>query len=196
MGDGPGKWNEPTVARERIYQGKIVSLDVLTVRLPNGREAKREIVRHPGAVAVLAVTGEGKILLVRQFRKALEKTTFEIPAGKLEPGEDPEAAARRELKEETGRSGGVWHHVFDFYTSPGFADEKMHFFAATGLSSGEAAPDEDEFVETVEVSDEEIDRMIRDGAICDAKTLTAVYWWRAHDEHRRRDGRIPPRVAF
>ncbi|MEC1961090.1 ADP-ribose pyrophosphatase, partial [Bacillus subtilis] len=114
---------EKTIAKEQIFSGKVIDLYVEDVELPNGKASKREIVKHPGAVAVLAVTDEGKIIMVKQFRKPLERTIVEIPAGKLEKGEEPEYTALREPEEETGYTAKKLTKITAFYTSPGFADE-------------------------------------------------------------------------
>ncbi|KFZ39633.1 MULTISPECIES: NUDIX hydrolase [Thermoactinomyces] len=169
---------EKTIATQKIFTGKVIDLQVDDVLLPNGNVSKREIVTHPGAVAVMALNEEDKLVLVRQFRKALEKTILEIPAGKLEKGEDPMDSARRELEEETGYQAGRLEEVVSFYTSPGFADEKIHLYWATGLQRGTRNPDEDEFVELVELTMEECFKRIETGEICDAKTIFAVYYWK------------------
>jgi ADP-ribose pyrophosphatase len=168
---------EKTIKSQTIYEGNIIRLQLDQVVLPDGRTSRREIVKHPGAVAVVAITDEKKLVLVRQFRKPLEKTILEIPAGKLEPGEDPRACAFRELEEETGYRAEEMTPLVSFYTSPGFADEIMHLFVANGLRKGEAQPDQDEFVELVELTLPEAWQRIADGEICDAKTVAAVYHW-------------------
>jgi ADP-ribose pyrophosphatase len=168
---------EKTIKSQTIYEGNIIRVQLDQVALPDGRTSQREIVKHPGAVAVVAITDEKKLVLVRQFRKPLEKTILEIPAGKLEPGEDPRACAFRELEEETGYRAEEMTPLVSFYTSPGFADEIMHLYVATGLHRGEARPDQDEFVELVELTLPEAWQRIADGEICDAKTVAAVYHW-------------------
>ncbi|HEY2495337.1 MAG TPA: NUDIX hydrolase [Paenibacillus sp.] len=167
---------EITLSTQSIFQGKIISLQVDTVQLPNGNTATREVVRHPGAVAVLALH-EGKLIVVDQYRQPLGRCEVEIPAGKLEQGEDPLEAAVRELKEETGYSCGEMKHLQSFYTSPGFADELIHLYVTEDLTVGEMAPDEDEFLEMSELTLEEAYRYIQEGRISDAKTIMAVYAW-------------------
>src|SRR5690606_11650949 len=121
--DGPmDKFEERTVHTETIYDGKIIRLEIDDVILPDGKPAKRELVRHPGAVALIPITDDGKLVMVEQYRKALGTTLLEVPAGKLEPGEAPEVTARRELEEETGYACGNLELVTTFATSPGFAD--------------------------------------------------------------------------
>ncbi len=127
------KFEEKTIHTEKLFEGKVVRLQIDDVELPNGKTSKREIIKHPGAVAVLALTPENKIVLVEQYRKPMERALVEIPAGKLEPGEKPEVTAVRELEEETGYECNRLDHIISFYTSPGFADELIHLYLATGL---------------------------------------------------------------
>ncbi|RUL55100.1 NUDIX hydrolase [Lysinibacillus antri] len=174
------KFEEKTIHSNEIFKGKIISLKVDDVLLPNGKESKREIVNHPGAVAVIAVTDEGKLILVEQYRKALERSIIEIPAGKLEPGEAPEVTARRELEEETGLGCHTLTYLQTFATSPGFADEIIHLYVAEDLFEIEekAELDEDEFVEILKVSIDEAEEMVQNKRIYDAKTAFAVLWMR------------------
>nr|WP_270895503.1 NUDIX hydrolase [Aliibacillus thermotolerans] len=169
-------FREKTIRTKSIYKGKIIDVNVYDVSLPNGGESKREVAHHPGAVAVIAMTESGKIVLVRQFRKALEKEIYEIPAGKLEQGEAPIETAYRELEEETGYRAKELTEITSFYTSPGFSDEIIYLFEAKQLSKGVAQGDEDEFVEMVEVTLEEAQQMIKTKAIHDAKTVFAIYY--------------------
>ncbi|WP_425313157.1 NUDIX hydrolase [Paenibacillus mangrovi] len=168
------KLDEVTVSTKPIFDGKVISLQIDTVRLPDGSTASREIIKHPGAVAVLAVH-DGKIIMVDQFRQAMGRCELEIPAGKLEKGEDPLEAAKRELQEETGYVCKDLRLLHSFYTSPGFADEIIHLYVAEELESGDAAPDEDEFLELYELTLEEAEAAIGSGRISDAKTIMAVY---------------------
>lgn len=172
------KFEEKTISSERIYEGKIINLKVDEVNLPNGRTSKRELIEHPGAVAILAITAEKKIIMVEQYRKALERSIIEVPAGKLEKGETPETTAMRELEEETGYTADSLQLIQSFSTSPGFADEVVHLFFAEGLRKSEsgAVTDDDEFVELMEVTVEEAEQMMRDNRIYDAKTAFAVLW--------------------
>lgn len=169
---------EKTLHTEEIYSGKIISLQLQDVELPNGKTSKREIIKHPGAVAVVAVTDENKIVMVEQYRKALERTIVEIPAGKLEKGEEPSVCARRELEEETGYECESIELLVSFYTSPGFADEIVHLYVAKGLKQKEnaAAPDEDEFVNLEELTLEEALQYMKEQKIYDAKTVYAVQY--------------------
>ncbi|WP_210365632.1 NUDIX hydrolase [Bacillus sp. REN3] len=173
-----GPLEERTLKTEQVFSGKVISLQIDEVELPNGNTSKREIVKHPGAVAVIPVTEDNKIVMVEQYRKALEKTIIEIPAGKLEPGEQPEICAARELEEETGYGCTEMEYLISFYTSPGFADEIIHIYKAAGLEKKEnaAAADEDEFVNLMEVSLEEAVQLTKDQKIHDAKTIYAVQY--------------------
>jgi ADP-ribose pyrophosphatase len=172
------KLEEKTLHSEEIFSGKVISLHLQDVELPNGKQSKREIVKHPGAVAILAVTNDDKIIMVEQYRKALERTIVEIPAGKLEKGEKPAVCARRELEEETGYGCERLELLTSFYTSPGFADEIVHVYLAKGLSKIEnsAALDEDEFVNLEELTLEEALQYVKEQKIYDAKTIYAVQY--------------------
>jgi ADP-ribose pyrophosphatase len=169
-------FEEQTMETKPIFQGKVISLQVDTVRLPNGEQATRELVKHPGAVAVLALVDD-KLLVVEQFRKPLERSLVEIPAGKLEPGEPLEEAALRELAEETGYTAKSVRLLQSVAVSPGFADEIVHLYVAEGLTKGEAHPDEDEFLHVEAITLQQAQLYIAEGRIADAKTLLAVYAW-------------------
>lgn len=169
---------EKTIQTEEIFSGKVIRLQLEDVELPNGKIGRREIVKHPGAVAIIAITEENKILMVEQYRKALERTIIEIPAGKLEKGEQPSNCARRELEEETGYECKSLELLVSFYTSPGFSDEIVHLYIASGLSKKEnsAALDEDEFINLEEVTLDEAIRYVKEQKIYDAKTIFAVQY--------------------
>lgn len=168
--------NERTIKSDKIYQGKIINLRVDTVELPDKKYSKREIVEHPGAVAILPMTSERKIIMVRQYRKSVEDILLEIPAGKLEIGEKPLECAKRELLEETGYRCDNLEHIFDFYTSPGFSNETISLYFAKNLIKDVAQPDEDEYIEIEEYEVEELINMIEEGKIVDAKTIVAIYY--------------------
>lgn len=173
-----GNMEEKTVKKDKIYSGKVIDLYVEEVELPNGKAGKREIVKHPGAVAVIALTPDQKIVMVKQYRKPLERTIVEIPAGKLEKNEDPQEAALRELEEETGYTAPSLRKVASFYTSPGFADELIHIYIADKIELLETKKelDEDEFVELQLVSLEEAQQLVDSQEIFDAKTAYAVQY--------------------
>lgn len=171
------KFNEKTIHDEQIFQGKMINLHVQTVELPNGKYSKREIVRHPGAVAILPFTTDGKLIVVEQFRKALDRSIIETPAGKLERNEETLLCAMRELKEETGYTSKQITYLVSFYTSPGFADEIIHLYIAYDCVPGENQLDEDEFVEPLTITLEEARQMIKNQQIIDAKTILSIYYW-------------------
>lgn len=172
------KFEEKTYETETIYTGKIVQLDLDSVTLPDGNTSKRELIRHPGAVAVIALTKEGKMVCVEQYRKAMEKSIIEIPAGKLEPGEDPKPCALRELEEETGYTSDDLEYITSFYTSPGFADEIVHLYFTDQITPMDVQPDgdEDEFVELMELTLEEAEALEKEQRIHDAKTAYAILY--------------------
>jgi ADP-ribose pyrophosphatase len=170
------KFEEKTIETKPVYDGKVISLRVDTVELPDGNTSKRELIKHPGAVAIIPITKEGKIIFVEQYRKALEKSIVEIPAGKLELGEAPEVTAIRELEEETGYTAKQLKKLGSFYTSPGFADELLHVYEAEELEllTEKVAGDEDEFVELLELTLEEAEALVEEERIHDAKTMYAL----------------------
>ncbi len=166
--------HEATTGARTVYDGRVVRLDVLDVRLEDGSPAKREIVRHAPAVAVLPRLPDGTFLLVRQFRKAMEADVLELCAGLNEPGEAPEAAARRELREETGCTAEGLVHLGTIYASPGYTDEVIDlYYAECPAPRAEVSLDEDERVEVVPLREAEIEAMLRDNRIRDGKTVAA-----------------------
>lgn len=164
---------EKTLQEEILYSGKILNLKKLRVELENGIQADREIVEHNGAVAVIAER-EGKMLFVKQFRKAYEEYVLEIPAGKLEIGEEPLTCAKRELEEETGYRAEEWKLLQLVYPSPGFCTEKIYLFQAGNLSQGVAGPDEDENLEVHWLTLAEVKHRVHAGEIRDAKSLAGI----------------------
>lgn len=169
------------LASERIYTGKVLSLDVDTVRFPDGTTGDLEMIRHPGASAVLPFLSDPKgedpqILLIRQFRYAANGYVYEIPAGRLEPGEKPKDCARRELLEETGCHASGVEYLTTIFTTPGFTDEQIHLFMATGVTGGEAKLENDEFVELQPRPLSQALRMIQAGEIQDAKTVVTILY--------------------
>lgn len=166
---------EITVNSEKIFEGKIINLRVDTVELPNKKYAKREIVEHKGAAAIVAIDND-EIILIKQYRKAVEDFLYEIPAGKLELNEDPLNCASRELIEETGYCANRIEKLTEFYTCPGFSNEKIHLYKATELKQVGNNLDEDEFIEVVKVSIDEAKEMINQNKILDAKTQIAILY--------------------
>jgi ADP-ribose pyrophosphatase len=159
----------------------VINLDIDQVRFPNGRVGELEIIRHSGASAVIPFLGDPAgddptILLIRQYRYAADGFIYEIPAGRLEPDEPPEQCAVRELREETGCTAAKMEHLYTMYTTPGFTDEKIHLFVATGLQRGESALESDEFVEVVPTAMSAALRLIKDGTINDAKTALSILY--------------------
>jgi len=165
---------EKRVDSKTLYRGKIVNLRVDTVTLPDGKKARREIVEHPGAVAVVPVLDDGSIVLVRQYRAPVGRVMLEIPAGTLKPGENPDSCAYRELEEETGFRAGKLERLITFYTSPGICNEIMYVYMASGLEKTAKAPDSDEFLEVTSVPLPRLMDMIARGEVVDGKTLVGV----------------------
>ena len=166
---------EQTVSSEHVFDGLILHIDHLTNRLPNGKLAKREVARHIGAAAVLPVDGDGNVYLVRQFRAPVGRVLMEIPAGKLDfRGEDRLAAAKRELREETGLEASQWTHLNDLLTTVGFCDECIGIYLAQGLTRGESHPDDDEFLNVVKLPYDEAMAMVANNEINDAKTVCVL----------------------
>ncbi|HEC2146488.1 TPA: NUDIX hydrolase [Staphylococcus delphini] len=176
-------FEEKTISKESIYKGKIIEVEKHKVCLPNNETAYREVVKHNGAVAICALTPEQQVILVKQYRKALEQELLEIPAGKLEPGEDRESAAMRELEEETGYKAKKLTLIGEVYGTPGFSNEKISVYFADDLVEGEVNLDEDEFVEKVLYSLEDVKKAIEARTIEDAKTFIAFQHLLLHYNH-------------
>ena len=174
---------EKQIASEEIFSGKVVRLVRDTVELPNGSLATREIVRHPGAVCVVPLTDEGEVVMERQFRYPFGRVLLEVPAGKLEPGEDPLMAARRELSEETGVVAETMENLGDFYGSVAIFDEVIYTFLARGLTFQKPHMDDDEFLNIERIPLETLKDMALKGEICDGKTQAAILktWMRVHE---------------
>jgi ADP-ribose pyrophosphatase len=176
---GSGENRPGRIESRRAYTGKVISLDVDTVRFPDGSVGELEMVRHPGASAVVPFLsdpagGDPQVLLIRQYRYAAEGYLYEIPAGRLNPEENPRDCALRELKEETGCSAEHVDELFTMYTTPGFTDEKIHLFMATGLTSGETKHEADEFLELQPMPLSQALQMIQAGEIQDSKTALGL----------------------
>lgn len=165
---------EKTVESKTLFEGHIVTLKLDRAQLPNGSLASREVVEHPGGVAVLPLDAEGRVIMVRQYRYPLHNTLLELPAGKLEKGEDHRVCGIRELQEEVGITADEVIYLGGLYLSPGYSNEVLHLYLARGLHQGECHPDEDEFLEIERVPfDKLLDMVMRD-EIYDAKTVAAV----------------------
>jgi ADP-ribose pyrophosphatase len=167
------------IASRRAYTGRVISLDVDQVRFPDGTTGELEIIRHPGASAIVPVLtdlagSDPQLLLLRQYRYAAAGTLYEIPAGRLDPGELPEGCARRELLEETGCTAASIVPLTSMFTTPGFTDERIHLFLATGLTRGEARREADEFIEVETVALSAALQMVENGTIQDAKTALGI----------------------
>ena len=177
--------NEVVVESEILRRGRYLTFRIDTIERADGSRAKREIVGHPGAVAILAIDPDDRVLLVRQFRVAAGRALLEVPAGTLDAAprtgaaEDHAAAARRELEEETGYRAGSWRHLASFWTAPGFATELMHLWLATDLTPADAdrlGPDEDERLELERLPFPDAVAAVEDGEIADAKSIVALLW--------------------
>jgi ADP-ribose pyrophosphatase len=171
----------PQLSTRRVYSGRIINLDIDTVRFPNGANGELEMIRHPGAAAVVPFLSDPagddpQILLLKQYRYAAEEFLYEIPAGRLDSGEDPRECARRELMEETGCEAQRIEHLYTFYTTPGFTDERIHAFIAVGLTHGQSRHETDEFITVETMTLSHALGLIEKGEIKDAKTaLTILY---------------------
>ena len=162
-----------------MYTGKVLNLDVDVVEFPNGKTGELEMIRHPGASAVVPFLSDPRgddpqLLLIKQYRYAAEGYMYEIPAGRLNPGEDPKDCAIRELREETGCSASSMEHMYTMYTTPGFTDERIHIFLATGLTHGPTAHEADEFLSSEAVSLRRALEMIKSGELNDGKTAAGI----------------------
>lgn len=165
---------EETMSTERIYNGRVLNLRIDTVELPDMKYGKREIIEHNGGVAIIALDEQKNILMVKQFRKAIEDVLLELPAGKLEAKEDPLECAKRELEEETGYKTENIELITSFYTSPGFSNEKLYIYLAKDLKKGTVNLDEGEFLESYKYKAQEVYKMIEENKIEDGKTILGL----------------------
>jgi ADP-ribose pyrophosphatase len=173
---------EETLSSQKVFEGRAVKLRIDSVKLPNGRETTREIVEHEDCVAIVALDDADNILLVKQFRKPVEKDLLEIPAGGIDPGESPEDAVRREMREETGFLPRKVAKLGGFYSSPGFCTEYLYLYLATDLVPKPLQAEDTDGITLVRVPLNEIPGLISSGAICDAKSIAGLL---AYMEYRR-----------
>lgn len=167
---------ETTIGSERVFDGKLLHINIDSVALPDGSHATREYVVHPGAVMVIPVLDDGRLLVERQYRYPLQRVFVEFPAGKLDAGEDPLECGKRELLEETGYSASEWEYLGEFHPLISYSTEVIHFYIARGLTKGRAKLDEGEFLEILPMSLDEIKAGILANQITDSKTIAGVFW--------------------
>lgn len=165
---------EKVESTEKIYEGKIIDVERLEVSLPSGKKSTREIVRHNGGAAIVAIDDNDEVFMVRQYRIAAGKELMEIPAGKIEKGEDPAVCAERELREETGYSAGQMRLLTTLYATPGYCSEKLYVYLATNLTSGHPHRDEGEFLKVRKYKLQDLLEMVYEGQISDAKTVAGI----------------------
>ncbi len=171
---------ERTLSSQLIYEGRAVKLRVDTVKMASGRETTREIVEHSDCVAIIAVDADDNVLLVNQFRKPIEKELLEIPAGGIEPGEDPETTVRREMREETGYLPRKVERLGGFYSTPGYCTEYLYLYLATDLIPGQLHAEDTENISLVRVPVSQIPSRITSGSICDAKSIAGLLTFLEH----------------
>jgi ADP-ribose pyrophosphatase len=181
-------WEEKVISSKVVYRGRAVTIRKVAVEMPTGTRGSRVIIEHPGSVAVVPLLDDGRLVLIRQFRLAVGGVIWEIPAGHIERGEDPEACARRELEEETGYRAGKVESLFEAYLSPGSSTELMRFFLATHLEKREQRTEEDEVINVEPLEVDRVVRMIASNEIRDAKSIAAVAYLQAM-------GRFPARKS-
>lgn len=169
-------FTETQLTTKLVYDGQLLKVRSDTVRLPDGRTAHREYVQHPGAVIVIPLLDDRTVILERQFRYSLGRHFYELPAGKIEPGEEPLATAQRELREECGYQAGSWRHLATLHPCVGYSDERFELFLARELNHVGRALDDGEFLEVVPMAIDEVLRQVRDGRITDVKVVTGVLW--------------------
>lgn len=168
------EFTEKTLSTKRVYDGKVVFVDYDDIETSDGHKSFREVIRHPGGVVIVAEKDENTILMVKQFRYPLKSVSLELPAGKLEYGENPNDAAPRELEEETGYIAKTWKSLGYIYTTPGICDEKLYLYHAKDLTYTKPNPDEGEIIQALEYNINDVFNMIKNGEINDSKTLCAL----------------------
>lgn len=167
-------FSEKTISGDLVFDGKFIKVSKYDVEISTGQKAIREVVNHPGGVVVVAQKDSDTILMVKQYRYPIKEVALELPAGRLEPGENPDLAIKRELEEETGYIAKTWRSLGYIYTSPGICDEKLYLYHATDLEFIEEKPDEGEVIQAFEYKIDEVFEMINNGQINDAKTICAL----------------------
>lgn len=168
--------SEVQLRSQKVFTGKLLQVYRDEVSLPNGHTSAREYIRHPGAVVILAMTDEGQVVLERQYRYPLQRDFIELPAGKIDSGEDDLSCAKRELLEETGYTAREWQYVTTLYPCIGYADERLVYYLARGLTQMGHAPDEDEFLEIFHLPLQDALNQIHSGHINEAKTVAGLFW--------------------
>lgn len=176
--------DEKTLSSQLIYDGRAVKLRIDTVAMPGGRETTREIVDHSDCVAIVAVDADSNVLLVNQYRKPVEKELLEIPAGGIEPGEDPQTAVSREMREETGYLPRKVERLGGFYSAPGYCTEYLHLYLATDLTPGQLYAEDTENIRLVRVPITQIPGLITSGSICDAKSIAGLLTYLEYQKER------------
>ena len=179
---------EKTLSSQLIYDGRAVKLRVDTVQTADGRETTREIVEHADCVAIIAIDADNNVLLVNQFRKPVEKELLEIPAGGIDPGEDPETAVRREMREETGYFPQKVESLGGFYSAPGYSSEYLYLYLATDLTPSQLFAEDTASIEVVRVPISQIPGLIASGSICDAKSIAGLLTFLEHQKTQPKTG--------
>lgn len=167
---------ETRVDTREVYSGYFLNVQSDTVRLPNGKDTTREYILHPGAVVILPILDNGTVLLERQFRYPMDRVFIELPAGKIDPGEDPLECAKRELKEETGYTARDWQFLCTIHNAIAYSDEHLDIYLARGLTAGESALDDGEFLDVFTATQDELLSWIREGKVTDVKTVIGAFW--------------------
>jgi ADP-ribose pyrophosphatase len=170
------KLEEKTVASQQVYDGVLLRVRSDTVRLPDGKQAVREYIEHPGAVMIIPLLPDGRVVLERQFRYPLHREFIEFPAGKIDPGEEPLATARRELREETGYEAGEWSHLTTIHPIISYSTERIEVFVARKLVQSQASLEAGEFLEVFTANPIEALRWVREGQVTDVKTIIGLFW--------------------
>jgi ADP-ribose pyrophosphatase len=176
MKDRPADFTETTISSKTVYRGRLLHVLEDTVRLPDGRTGIREYIHHPGAAMVVPVLDGDTIVLVRQYRYPARRHFIEIPAGKIEPGEDPLVTAQRELAEECGYTAGSWRHLATIYPCIGYSDERIELYLARELAPVDRGPDHDEFIEVLLLPIEEALTWVEQGKITEVKAIIGLMW--------------------